>query len=136
MTGEELIERFEGKLTPEDSFHHADHVRLAFEYLRRYSVLEALGRFSIALQRFAESRGKSKLYHETVTYAYFFLIHERMTHRESLAWEDFARCNSDLFTWKNGILSRYYSEATLASDVARKMFVLPDKCSAAGNRDQ
>ena len=74
----ELIDRFERTLTPDTSFHHADHVRLAFAYLREYPVLLALERFAAALKRFAEARGKSQLYNETITCAYFFLIRERM----------------------------------------------------------
>ena len=57
----------------------------------------------------------------------FFLIRERMTRSEGVGWEEFARLNSDLLTWKGGILSRYYCEATLKSDLARRVFILPDK---------
>ena len=126
--GEKLIDRFERDLMPEGSFHHSDHVRLAFEYLRRYSVLDALRKFSSALKRFAEARGKTQLYNETITCAYFFAIHERMARCESIEWHEFAARNPDLFLWKDGILSRYYRESTLKSDLARTVFVLPDKC--------
>jgi hypothetical protein len=133
MTNEELIQRFERDAVPEESFHHADHVRLAFAYLRQYPVLDALQRFSSALRRFADARGKTQLYNETITLAYFFLIHERMAHSEmtqseSITWEEFARQNTDLLVWKDGILSHYYHDSTLKSDLARKAFVLPDKC--------
>jgi hypothetical protein len=43
-------------------------------------------------------------------------------------WEEFARQNPDLLIWKDGILTRYYHEATLKSDLARTVFLLPDKC--------
>jgi hypothetical protein len=127
MTDDELIHAFETDTLPENSFHHADHVRLAFAYLSRYPVLEALERFATALKRFAAARGKSQLYSETVTHAYFFLIRERMARFAGSGWEEFARSNSDLLTWKGGILSRYYQEATLRSDLARTVFVFPDK---------
>jgi len=110
-------------------FHHADHVRLAFAYLSRYPVLEALERFTRALQQFAEARGKPQLYHETITHAYFFLIRERMARCGPCEWDDFARRNPDLLVWKGGILGRYYQEATLQSDLARGVFVFPDKCT-------
>lgn len=127
MTDRELIDRFEKNLTPEDSFHHADHVRLAFAYLRKYPVPRALAQFSRALKRFAESRGKTQLYNETITCAYFYLIHERMARCEKLGWEEFAEKNPDLLVWNEGILTRYYCGATLKSDLARKVFILPDK---------
>ena len=125
--GEQIIDRFERNLFSGDSFHHADHVQLAFEYLRRYPVLEALGRFSDALKRFADARGKTQLYNETITCAYFFLIHERMARSEGAGWEEFSALNPDLLIWKDGVLSRYYCEATLKSDFARRVFILPDK---------
>jgi hypothetical protein len=127
MTDQELIQRFEDAAVAEDSFHHADHVRLAFAYLSRFPVLQALDRFCTALKRFAAARGKSQLYHETITHAYFFLIRERMARGQSANWDEFARANPDLFVWKNGILARYYREETLQSELARAVFLFPDK---------
>lgn len=126
-TNEDLIRRFESDAVPEDSFHHADHLRLAFAYLSEYPVLQALDRFSAALKRYASARGKARLYHETITHAYFFLIRERMARFPADDWDAFAHRNPDLFTWKNGILGRYYHEATLQSDLARSVFLFPDK---------
>jgi hypothetical protein len=128
VTNQELIQRFESGVISAESFHHADHVRLAFAYLCEYPVFEALQRFCLALKRFAETLGKSQLYNETITCAYLFLIHERMLREQCNDWEVFASSNSDLFVWKDGILSRYYAEGTLRSDFARRVFVLPDKC--------
>jgi hypothetical protein len=129
MSNEELIRSFEGGAISEDAFHHADHVRLAVAYLCRYPVLQALEKFAGALKRFAAAHGKTKtqLYNETITCAYFFLIRERMARCEGADWEEFARQNPDLLIWKDGVLSRYYQEATLKSDLARSVFVLPDK---------
>ena len=128
MGNEELIRRFESGSVVEDSFHHADHVRLAFAYLSEYPALQALDKFCCALKRFATACGKAQLYHQTITYAYFFLIRERMARDEAAEWDEFARENSDLLTWKGGILKRYYRESTIKSDLARSVFVLPDKC--------
>ena len=114
-------------MVPEDSFHHADHVRLAFAYLSEYPAPQALDKFSCALKRYAAARGKAQRYHETITHAYFFLIRERMARFSAAEWDEFARSNADLFTWKNGILTRYYEEATLKSELARTVFIFPDK---------
>lgn len=131
MTSEVIIERFERGKGPGESFHHADHIRVAFAYLSRYSVLEALQRFSEALRRFAAAQGKPQLYHETITWAYLFLIRERMVRSEDeQTWEQFAAANPDLLLWEKGsggILGRYYEAKTLASAMARAGFVLPDK---------
>jgi hypothetical protein len=129
MTGDELLDRFERGTLPPDSFHHADHVQLAFTYLNKYPVLDALQKFITALKRFAADRGKTQLYNETVTFAYFFLIRERMARPDisSRSWEEFSRQNPDLLTWKDGILTRYYQGATLKSDLARTVFLFPDR---------
>jgi hypothetical protein len=128
MTGDDLIKQFEDGTTPPGSFHHADHVRLAFEYLCRYSVLEALQRFSDALKRFAAAQGKPQLYHETITSAYLILIRERQARAgQSQTWEEFAERNPDLLIWKGGVLATLYRQETIDSDLARSTFVLPDQ---------
>jgi hypothetical protein len=127
MTDQELMEQFENGTLPTECFHHREHVRVAFLYLIKYPVLDALQAFSQALRRFAEARGKSQLYHETITWAHIFLIRERMARAgKSQNWDEFANNNADLLVWKDGILTRYYRAETLASDMARTVFVLPD----------
>ena len=127
MKDEEFIERFENCTLPAEDFHHRDHVRVVWLYLRRYSVLETLGRFSEGLKRFATANGKPNLYHETITWAYVLLINERIERggREQ-SWAEFVDSNADLFDWKNSILKSYYQDETLRSEMARKVFVFPD----------
>lgn len=133
MSGDELIKQFEEGATPAATFHHADHVRLAFEYLGRFSAIEGLDRFSAALQRFAIAHGKPQLYHETITWAYLLLIRERMARSAaSQNWDEFAASNPDLLIWKGGMLARLYRPETLDSDLARRVFVLPDRIAAPG----
>jgi hypothetical protein len=128
MTDQELIASFESGSIPATAFHHADHVRTAFAYLRHYPVLEALQRFSAGLKHFAKAQGKENLYHETITWAYLFLINERISRAaHSLSWEQFASDNPDLLTWKNSVLRRYYTDETLRSNLAKQLFVFPDK---------
>jgi len=127
LTDQELLERFEDGTLSHEYFHHREHVRAAFLYLTNLPVLEALQSFSRALRRFAETQGKPQLYHATVSWAYVFLIHERMMRSPNKpGWEEFARNNPDLLSWKDGILTRYYRAETLASNLAKTIFVLPD----------
>jgi hypothetical protein len=126
MSDEALIQGFEQATL--ESFHHAVHVRVAFAYLCRYPAVEALEKFSTALRRFAEAQGKPNLYHETITWAYLLLIRERMARSSGAqTWNEFARQNTDLLTWKPGILAHYYRQETLASELARTTFIFPDK---------
>jgi hypothetical protein len=50
-----------------------------------------------------------------------------MARSASVDWDEFASRNPDLLTWKNGILTRYYNQDTLQSDLARAVFLFPDK---------
>jgi hypothetical protein len=127
MQNEELINQFEACTLPTESFHHRDHVKLVWLYLQRYPVLEALVRFSDGLKRFASAHGKDNLYHETITWSYVLLIHERMQRvGGEQSWDEFVAANPDLFDWQNSILKTYYRKETLRSELARKFFVFPD----------
>jgi len=122
MSDAELVARFErGDF---DEFRHADHVRVAFAYLRTMPLLEALGRFTAALRRFAAAQGKPQLYHETITWAFLMIIHERLQ-RAPAEWETFIRDNGDLLQWKPSVLDAYYRAEVLQSELARRIFVLP-----------
>lgn len=125
-----LLHQFEAGTLAEGTFHHCDHVRIAWLYLKAVPPLTALARFVEGLKRFVAAHGKEELYHETITWAYLLLIHERMEREGSGAtWEEFAAHNPDLLTWKPSILDRYYRPETLGSEVARRVFVMPDRTS-------
>ena len=128
MNDNELVEQFESCALSVSDFNHRNHVRLAWLYLQKFTTLEALTRFSENLKKFAASLGKANLYHETITFAFFFLINERIKKNEnsSQTWEEFAAANPDILMRQNGILLKYYKAETLASDLARKVFVLSD----------
>src|SRR5437870_10220589 len=108
MSDEEFIRTFEAAAFPAEHFHHKEHVRVVWLYLQRLSVLETLARFSEGLKRFAAANGKTNLYHETITWAYVFLIHERMQrHGREQGWAEFVARNTDLFDWKDNILKSF-----------------------------
>lgn len=127
MTDREFVEAFESLTFPADDFHHREHVWLAWVYLRDLPLLDALTRFSTSLQRFAAHLGASGKYHETITFAFLFLIHQRMQLAPAATFDEFAAVNADLFSWQPSILDRYYRAETLQSELARRTFVLPDQ---------
>jgi hypothetical protein len=131
LTDDDFVARFEDTTLPNAAFHHRDHVRLAWIYLRRHSPLEALARFADGLRRFATANGHPGLYHETITWAFLLLIRERMEREDcgtaGGSWEGFAAAHPDLLTWKPSVLDRYYQPGTLGSELARRIFVMPDR---------
>ena len=128
MTDDELLEAFEAGREPLGGFHHREHVRVAWLYLRRDPWPAALGHFRDGLKRFAAAQGKPGLYHETITVAYLLLIHERMAGAgDGGSFDAFVAQNPELLRWKPSLLDRYYAAATLDSDLARRVFVMPDR---------
>jgi hypothetical protein len=126
MTERELFDRFVDTSLPADQFHHQQHVHVAWLFVRDYGMPAALSEFSAAIKRFADAKGAHGLYHETITWAFLLLIADRQARRPSDTWDEFEAANADLLTWKPSILNRYYSKELLASDLARRTFLMPD----------
>lgn len=127
MSDEELIARFESVTLPPGDFTHAAHVRVAWWYLMQAPLPEALARFCAALRRFATAHGAAGKYHETITVAWMLILAERIEGTSADSWETFAAANPDLLARHPPVLSRYYEPATLVSDRARRVFVMPDR---------
>jgi hypothetical protein len=129
MQDEELLVKFEDTSLPLPSFRHEEHVRVAFLYLRRYSLLDVLARFPAALQRYAAAHGKNGLYHQTISWAFLFIVNERMAAAGAAEenWERFKQRNSDLLQGSKATLAKYYRDETIASAAAREYFVMPDR---------
>jgi hypothetical protein len=122
-----LVARFEDGSLPAAELGHREHVQLAWLYLRSGAAFEeAALRFCTNLRRFAVSQGKADRYHATMTWAYLALVNERM-HRgpASADFAAFAGANPDLFDHERGALRSCYDEKTLASPMARSVFLLP-----------
>jgi N-formylglutamate deformylase len=128
MTDDEFVAVFENCTLPLESFRHADHVKMAFLYLGRYPLLEAIRQFSCSLARFATAHGKTNLYNQTITWAYLLLIQERLARTgQPQTWAEFAAGNADLLDWNDNVLKKYYRDETLKSEIARGTFVFPDR---------
>ncbi len=128
MNDTEWMEAFESCTLPNGSFHHAEHVKMAFLYLQKYAPLEALERFSSNLMRFAAAHGKPGLYNETITWAFLLIIRERIARANCRqTWAEFSSANEDLLGWHENILKNYYRAETLSSDLAKRIFLFPDK---------
>ncbi len=122
----ELLERFVDTTLPADQFHHRQHVHVAWLFVRQHGMPAALAEFSDAIKRFAAAKGAHGLYHETITWAFLLLIADRQARTPVETFEAFEIANPDLLTWKPSILSRYYSKELLASELAKRTFLMPD----------
>jgi len=126
MNQQELFDSFVDTSLPADQFHHRQHVQVAWLFVLKYGMPAALAEFTAAIKRFADAKGATGLYHETITWAFVLLISERQARNPVEKWPAFEAANPDLLVWKPSILERYYSKELLASDLARRTFLMPD----------
>ena len=122
-----FVAQFRAGTLGTDHFHHRDHVRMAWLYVRDHGLESAVTRFTEDLRAFATAKGVPRLYHATITVAYLTLVAERLRTMPDASWERFAAAHADLLRWKPSVLDDYYSADRLWSDAARAQFLLPDR---------
>ncbi|HEV2676214.1 MAG TPA: hypothetical protein VGV37_16940 [Aliidongia sp.] len=112
-----------GALDPA-GFRHRDHVRVAFEMLRRSPFLEVAPVYADGLRELAARAGRPGAYHETITIGFLALVGERLAAGSDEDFAQFERRNPDLFD--KAVLRRWYSAERLGSVAARRTFLLPE----------
>lgn len=123
-----LLRFLHGETDPA-TFHHPDHVRMAFEILSRHTdFLTAAQHYSRALKTMTKRVGAPAAYHETITLGFLALVGERMAEAKYANFEHFAHANTDLL--EKDALERWYDRAQLRSALARRTFVLPRRKTA------
>jgi len=118
------LERFVRGEIPAAAFPHREHVRMAFEMLKRHDFPETVLHYSRTLRAMAEKAGRPDAFHQTVTIAFLSLIAERMGSDGAAGFGAFAQANPDLL--EKSVLTRWYGADRLASAAARRTFLLPD----------
>jgi hypothetical protein len=118
------LERFvRGEADPAN-FPHREHLRMAFEMLARHDFAETALHYSRGLRAMTARAGKPEAFHQTVTIAFLALIAERMARGQADDFAAFVRANPDLL--EKSVLGRWYGPERLASEAARRTFLLPD----------
>ena len=124
----ELIADFEACRFAPGSFDHRTHVEVAWRYLDDRPLFAAVEAVTEGLKRLTRAFGAESKYHETITWAFVLLIHDRRSRLDSdHSWEEFTAANADLFSKDPSPLERYYRPETLSSDLARRVFLMPDR---------
>jgi hypothetical protein len=121
---EDLLRFVHGETDPA-RFPHREHIRMAFEMLRRHAFPEAALLFSEALRGIVVRAGQPQSFHQTITIAYLSLIAERIELQCHADFNAFALQNPDLFD--KAVLSQWYRPERLASPQARRTFLLPER---------
>lgn len=122
---DEFIRMFESRVLPNSAFHHRDHLRLAWLYLRRDGAEVGARQVLDGIRRFAVAHGAAHLFHETLTRFWVRLIHHvTATFPEVDQFDDLLSRFPPL-TDKT-IIYRHYRPETLDSAEARRGWLEPD----------
>ena len=128
MTDNEFLAAFEACTLEE--FHHRDHVKVAYLYLRRHSLDDAIAKVRNGLQALAAAWGApvddlEKGYHETMTQAWVRLVHLALHDRVASESAD-AFCDQQPNLMQKTYLRSFYSRERLTTWEAKRGFVEPD----------
>lgn len=114
-------------------FHHADHIRAAWIYLRRLPFPQATERMAQSLRHFAASKSTHQKYHETITHAWMLLVADGFEQdRQVTDFNAFTAAHPELLDIHT--LDRFDSSQSLATHAARASFVPPDLSPLSGSR--
>jgi hypothetical protein len=119
------LERFVRGDIDAAAFPHREHVRMAFEMLRRHDFDESVWLYSRALRAMAARAGRPQAFHQTITIAFLALIAAGMERGGDANFVVFERDHPELFD--KHALGRWYRPEQLGSALARRTFVLPDR---------
>ena len=119
MTDQELLAAFED--TTLEPFHHRDHVRVTFLYVRAFGEAGTRQRLGQAILRYAEARNAGAKYHETITQAWIGLVAARSA---AESFEAMLAAHPELLD--KDLLTRYYSPERLMSAEAQARWIEPD----------
>lgn len=118
------LERFVRGEADAANFPHREHVRMAFEMLRRHDFAETAWLYSRALRLMTAKVGKPQAFHQTTTIAFLSLIAERMERSRAVDFAAFVHAHPEMLD--KTTLARWYRPERLASEIARRTFLLPE----------
>jgi hypothetical protein len=124
-----FLKRFEACQFSPDQWHHREHIRAAYLYLRRYPFKRALQRIRQGIQALNASQhvpeSRTRGYHETMTQAWlslvFLILREYGPEKTA---EKFYQEHPEL--GQKRALRFFYSQKQLMSARAKAVFVKPD----------
>ncbi len=130
VASENLIQAFEARTLEPSAFHHKDHVIVAYALLSKSCFMDAATVYARSIDTMAIKAGAPEKFNLTITLAFMSMIAERMAGADYREFEDFISRNPDLLS--RDILKTWYSPARMHSDLARAMFLMPDRDGVAG----
>jgi len=129
MDDDAFLKQFEDCSWPYAQWHHRAHLKVAYLYLRKYPLAEALQKVCSGIRAYNKSKcvpeGPTMGYHDTMTHAWVRLI-DATLHEHGPAETADAFLNRHPHLGKKEILQLYYSKELFTSPRAKAEFVEPD----------
>ncbi len=122
MNDEEFLKAFESCTL--EKFHHRDHIRMAWIYLRKYGYEEGSTKVKEGIKTFAAAKGATTLYHETITEFWIRLVQHVIENHPAETFEEFFAKFPPLQDSKS--IYRHYTKDFLMSEFPRKEWKAPD----------
>lgn len=122
---EDFLRAFEDLSFPADQFHHCEHIRVAWLYLKSSDATRAAERMTAGIQRFANHHGATQKYHHTMTLAWMRLVAAVFVETpDGYDFTKFLAEHPEL--GGKDLLTKYYSPELLQTNAAREGWVEPD----------
>ncbi len=138
MTDEEFLAGFESCARPLDQWHHRDHIKVAYLYLLRHPLEEAITKVRAGIKAYNNSKDLpdelTSGYHETMTQAWVRIIHATLCEYGPAE-------NADAFYEQHPQLSQkrnlrlFYSRERFVSWQAKREFLEPDLTTLPASRN-
>lgn len=127
LSDEVFLAQFESQLLAKEYFNHIGHLRLAYLYLDKWDLPQAIDKTSDGIKAYAESLGVVDKFNTSITYAIVSVIHVRKQLACSTNWRNFVENNDDLARECLKVLGAYYSDGLLMTEEAKRHRIEPDK---------
>ena len=134
-----FLQAFEDCTLPFAEWHHRAHLKVAYLYLKRFPLDEALNKVRESIKRYnAATNTPENLergYHETITQAWLRLVHLALCeYGPAASADEFLDAQPQLLTHR--ALRFFYSRERLISEKAKVEFVEPDLAPLPRSRRQ
>jgi len=123
MTDNEFVKAFEECTLAE--FHHRDHIRMAWLYLRQNGFEHGTNKVVDGIKRFAIAKGQTRLYHETITQFWIRLVAHVIDAAPQIVEFDQVM-DAFPFLADAKSIDKHYSRDFLMADLARGSWREPD----------
>lgn len=125
MNDREFLRAFHESTLSSEDFRHHGHLRLAWLVLRRHGLEEALPLLSRGIRQYANSKGASGTYNETLTQFWIRIVnHAIQTNPSDQEFEQFIETFPSLLNKQLPL--NHWRQETLSSNRARSDWLEPD----------